>query len=266
MRLIDLAGRVNGQPSAYNSPVVVSADAQYFASSSGNGCAALNNTYGKGAYVNGTDYTQSLTLYAPTFPDATYMQWSWPDAASTTGGYAYGYPEILWGGSPDSAGPAGGPTTKQINAINTFSATYDVEIGGNVDSYNLLLDVYACATPSTYDGSHVKEISFYPYMDPGDTEDMSTIVQFTGYQAAVTIDGDEVMILPVDANGKSTAMLSATIDIKEILQYCISRGWLTGSEYIRGAEFGTEVQQPGNWGTTPHQGWMRVNQLSYVLE
>ena len=39
---------------------------------------ARNNVWGRGSLVNGSDFTQSVTLDTSTFPNGTVLQWNWP--------------------------------------------------------------------------------------------------------------------------------------------------------------------------------------------
>lgn len=61
---------------------VVSADAALYSSVAWgqipkNGFFFLNNNFGKGNFVNGVDYTSTLTAQASTFPANAVLKWNW---------------------------------------------------------------------------------------------------------------------------------------------------------------------------------------------
>lgn len=52
---------------------------------------ALNDTWNKGALVNGKDFAQSITYDPATFPNGVSLDWNWPVAGNDS---IYGYPNI----------------------------------------------------------------------------------------------------------------------------------------------------------------------------
>lgn len=246
-------------------PDLVTADSALYSTTSlgtppPSGFFYLNNNFGRGSFVNGVDYHQTLTALKSQFPRASLMEWSWPDAGSGSA-FAYAYPELIYGGTPyGNPYNSVGPWPAKISAITRMNVTYDLTLGANTNSYNVLLDMYATASPSTTDGSYVAEISFFPHLN--DPSNLTNVHTFSFGDASVTKNGTQISVRPC-SGGAPRDILAATIDLKEILLYIVSLGWLTGAEYLRGAEFGCEVQVPNAYNSLPHSGSMRVNQLFY---
>lgn len=222
----------------------------------------LNNLFGKGPYINGGDYTTTLTAYKDTFPRGSLIEWRWPDAGSGSD-FAFGYPEILYGGGAwGSAFNTVGPWPQKINAVTRLNATYDITLGGNTHSYDILMDLFVTTLPNSTDGSRGAEISFFPHME--DPSNLTGTHEFASFgRASVTKQGTQILIRPVSDANAPRDILAATIDLKEVFGYLISIGLLTGEEYLRGVEFGPEIQVPNFYNSTPHIGSMKVNQLSY---
>ena len=248
-----------------SAPDLVAADSKlYSAVPAGqvpaNGFYFLNNVYGRGTLVNGVDYVQTLTARGRTFPSGAVIEWRWP-AATSGAAFAYGYPAINYGDSY-SGNPYGivGPWPMQISALTALTCTYDLSPGGNLNSYDVLLDTFVTASPTSADGSYVAEISFYPFSNG--VPFVGSVHTFSFGDAYVGRQGKEILIAPC-AGASRRAILSATIDLKEIFTVLIALGWLTGAEYLRGYSLGAEPQVPATWNSLPHQGSLRINKLSF---
>lgn len=222
----------------------------------------LNNTFGKSYYVNGVDYQTTFKSSKEHFPNNSLIEWSWPDAG--IGPYfAFAYPEIIYGGTPyGNPYKTTGFSSRQVKSIASFTASYDVALSGNLNSYNLLMDVYLTARPDSQDGSHVAEVSFFPHLT--DPNNLTGIVNLKSVGlVSVSKSGLQISIRPVTAAGKPRDLNSATIDWKEIFSHLIKLGWLTGEEFLRSAEFGPEIQTPNHYNTRPAKGSMKINRLAY---
>jgi hypothetical protein len=236
-----------------------------FGRSPANGFYYLNNTYGKSYYLNGTDYQTTFKSTKEHFPNNSLIEWSWPDAG--TGQYfAFAYPEIIYGGTPyGNPYKTIGFSSRQVKSISKFTAKYDVALSGNLNSYNLLMDVYLTAKSDSQDGSHIAEVSFFPHLlDPNN---LTGIVSLKSVGlVSVSKSGLQILIRPVTTAGKPRDVNAATVDWKEIFNHLIKLGWLTGDEFLRSAEFGPEIQAPNHYNTRPAKGSMKINQLVYDWE
>lgn len=259
-------------------PLVASLDYQYLTG----GAASWwynNNVYGNTGYVNGVNYTQYGQANTGQMPTPFFMNWAWPDTGT---GPDFGYPEVILGrGVGCSVLPIVNPFNKAvpgpqlISALNNLTLTYNITLGGNTQSYDILLDLYAfsVATPSDCT-TLIGEISFYPqlYLPVSPT---GTCHHFANYWAEVSSQTGgtgkpEIQVIPTNAScvayqPMATANTSYTIDIKEIIAFCVTQGYMTNADYIQGLEFGAEPQtqnQPHS--STPHSGTLKINSLTYV--
>lgn len=263
-------------------PAVITADNAQFANvpvgqAPANKFTYINNTFNKGAFVNGVDYISRLTALQSTFPNGCVMDWSWPAAAANPAGFCYGYPEIFFGGGPSGyPHSVTGPGPTQASAFTALSVTFDISLAGNLNSFDVLLDIYTQASPSTTDGTHSREISIYPYSNEPNTAagaPLTNIQTFSSGLWSVMLDpsSPEIYVRPCDASGHNRTILSGTINLKEIIDYLrtaieprTGQTFINGAHYILGAEFGIEPQMPNTYNSTPHSGSMSINHLSYV--
>lgn len=59
---------------------------------------AQNNTWNRRDLVNGTDYTQSISLQDDVFPQGVVATWDWPNVANDA--FVYGGPGLTIGQQP----------------------------------------------------------------------------------------------------------------------------------------------------------------------
>jgi len=67
----------------------------------------LNNTFGTGNLVSGASFVMSVTIQPNIFPSNTRIDWAFPRPSNCTGcgGFAFGYPEVVWGRSETGGNP-----------------------------------------------------------------------------------------------------------------------------------------------------------------
>ena len=103
---------------------------------------ALQNPWGNGSLVNGTNYTQSVTVQPSSFPNDTVLSWSWPNTGQTS--HVYGYPELVYGAqagtwaSPDG----GGPAPVQIDNLTALTGSFDLTLAGDTSNYDVLWETH----------------------------------------------------------------------------------------------------------------------------
>jgi hypothetical protein len=226
------------------------------------------NNFGKGTLRPGIDFTCTIKGYKNSWPNGTLIEWSFPSSGGASG-FAFAYPLIFFGGSNgnvNSVYGVKGPWPMKINALTTLNVTYDLTLGYNPGSYDTLIDTFVTASPTSVDGSFVAEISFFAQANGMNFCPGSSVHQFSFGPARVGIQGKQIWIEPCNAAGTArVAILSGTIDLKEIYQYVasIGLGGLTGNEYVRGTQFGVEVQRAAPYNVGPYQGSLRFDRLSY---
>lgn len=237
-----------------------------------NGFTCLNNTFGTGTLVNGTDFNSSISLYPSTFPNGTVMQWQYPATkCATCGGFAYGWPLIQYGSSNYGNGyNVVGPWPEKLNAITTLTMTYNLTLGPNTASFDELVDTFVTASPTSTDGSYVAEISFIPWTNSNyflGQMSNRTCHTFPSFgEAAVGSQGLQIEVYPT--SGTCTAVrsvLSGTVDLRDVYNYVVAQGLvgLTGNEYLRGIAIGPEQQIPASYNSGPYTGSVVYNSLSF---
>lgn len=262
-----------------SAPDTVTADATLYAKVPfgqvpDNGFYYLSNYFGVGSLVNGTNYSHRFTSRTSIFPVNAVMEWSFPFSGGTgLGVFAYGWPEINYGGGYfGSPYNVVGPWPMKINVLTALVAHYDLALGGNLNSYDMLIDLFVTSSPTSVDGNYVAEISFFPWVNQALLTSMNTTLSsktvhtFGFGEALVGIQGAQICVVPSASSGTvNRAVLSGAIDLKEILLYVAAQGLggMTGNEYVRGIGIGPEVQVPAVFNSAPYSGWVRFNGLSF---
>lgn len=223
-----------------------------------NGWMYINNTFGRGSLVNGRDFSCTMTASQESFPAGALIEWDFRNGGGDDiGAFAYGYPAMMYGANPwgNDFNPKG-PWPQRISDCTKLTVDYDVAIGGNTDSFNLLIDLYATEAPDSIDGSSVGEMSFFPFANPklpfvSDGE----LMTLSFGECWVGIQGRQMCFQPSSGGGwYRRPILKGKIDLLEIFKVCLAKGWVRPGNYLRGAEFGAEVQVPASYNSAPHKG------------
>jgi hypothetical protein len=218
----------------------------------------INNTYGRGDLVNGRDFTCGMTARQDSFPEGALIEWDFRDGRGTgIGPFAYGYPALMYGGnSYGNAFEVAGPWPQKISDCKRLTLDYDVAITGNTNSFNLLIDLYSTEAPDTTDGSATGELSFFPFANPNlPFVPGGEVMAFSFGECWVGIQGKQMCFQPSSGGGTThRTMLAAKIDILELFHVCIGKGWVASHHYLRGAEFGAEIQNPAPYNSAPYKG------------
>jgi hypothetical protein len=203
--------------------------------------------------VNGTDYSQSISIEAATFPQGVNMSWKWPRRKSVLA-----YPEIVYGtqqgGNFQAPDGAVMPRPTQVANFTNLSAQYSFSMSGQTRNFDLAFDLWL--TSQEGDGkSTIKDelliLVHNPWSIPG--SHIGTVNKFGIYVSRDWGDSEKKWKLIELVPAADT--LSGTISFSDILKTLIWDGVLTGSEYMSGVELGAEV----GGGT----GAFTINNLSY---
>lgn len=226
-----------------------------------------NSVWGKdNSWLNGRDYAQVLLVTPNDFPNGSAIAWTWPDNPGN-GGWAYGYPSIIYGRIPGTdPNPPNGPWPTKISDLLELLVDYDIEIGGNTNSFNILLDIRLTSVADSTDLTKftIAEVSFFPADNSPMSEGISH--SFTNFNAKVSINKKSVpQINIVPQSGRlPTNLLSARVNLLEVLNFLISLNWITPDLYVQGIEFGAEPQGPNSYNSRPHCGNLKIKRLSYT--
>jgi hypothetical protein len=131
--------------------------------------------------------------------------------------------------------------------------------------------MYTTGLPNSSSGVSTGELSYFLYCNPN--LPLPTPVTHTGVEVWNSATSGEYKIgrasngqmcfFPTSAGGTvHRTALRATIDILEMFRKCVSKGWISDQDYIRGIELGPEQQTPANYnGAPPSNGWIRMMQM-----
>ena len=203
----------------------------------------MNSTWNESGLVNGTDFTQSLTMENPNSPNiGTTITWNWPNTPA--GFNVYSYPGVYYGDYTGFNAPANDVTAEQINSIKTLTLSQNVSFSGNTDQYDGMYDGYTTSTPNGDASTVQHEVEVYIH-SPGYVQDwIGTLPQhqFTdsqGMQWTIATQGNIVIFAPSDFHD----LTNNTIDLKGLLQAAVADGVMSGSEYFNGIALGNEPRE-----------------------
>ena len=218
-----------------------------------NGWWAALNPYNAGS----SSYTESITSYPDTFPNNTVLNWSYPNTPGS--GNVWAYPEVIYGymGGISNYTPSGeGTRPVQVKNLTALTGSYNVTLQGDTEQYDVLLETHLTTAPAS---NMVCEFAIMPHSPSYFTQYVMSLPVQYDYNApdlsatianAGSSSNPYFIVMP-----KQGDMLSATVDIKSILTFLISKGVLSGDWYIGGFELGVEPRQGS--------GSITINSVSY---
>jgi hypothetical protein len=199
--------------------------------------------FNAGSLVRGKDYVDTLTLHTGTFPDTTSITWAWPSDPCPAGIYNF---MAMQFGNYNHTHPEVPIPPRRVGNISRLVQRHDLAIGGSLNGFDVVTDFFL-TTLAGGDNPHEFEIEIFihtpkyavQYVDS--SSPIGTYMDAEGLAWTVAIDTNakDILFMPSD----HAAILSATIDIKEMLHWLIHQGTITGSEYFNGLGVGVEVRQ-----------------------
>jgi len=200
---------------------------------------AYDNPWNKGSLVRGTDYTETITCYADSFPGSTAISWNWPNTAPSLN--VYSFAAVCYGQYGVTL-PVTNITPSQINSINTLSLTHDVSLGGSTAQYGVIYS--GALTSAANGGTNVAQFDLHLHA-PSYVQ--STLNALTPKYTFSDSQGTNwyIMDSPSDSPHKivfirqdMADLLSYTVDLRALLLQAKTRGLLTGAEYFNGLALG----------------------------
>lgn len=216
----------------------------------------LPNPWNAGKLVNHKDYSQTISINKATFPNGTVLRWKWPDRSNSDN--VWGYPAVVYGYQAGVLAPPDGrgPHPVQIKHLTMLTGSYEIRIGGDTDEFDVLWEAQLTSAPHQ---GQVAEFSIEPHAPSYVRAWFADLPRKYVYKSAtlsgtiaVTDNGSYPYIVVLPEGGD---LLSATVDIKAILDFLIAKGVLTGDEYIQGFELGAEPRK--------NAGMLNIVSLSY---
>ena len=215
---------------------------------------ALNSTWNNGGLVNGTDYTQTITMDDPNSPNNnTTISWTWPNTPPW--GMVYAYPGVFYG-TYGNIIPNSNVTPERIDDLKTLTLSANLSFSGETDHYDAIYDMYLTSQPdgNTTTGTH--EIEVWAHTPSYAQQWIQSLPQHTftaadGMQWTIALSAGSnppiVLFVPSDFRD----LTNATIDFKALLKAAEADGLISGNEYFDGIGLGNEASQ-GSGSMTIH--------------
>ncbi|HEY0315229.1 MAG TPA: hypothetical protein VGC28_03075 [Sphingomonas sp.] len=185
----------------------------------------------------GDDYLDSIVVDPAAFPRNTGIEWRWPFHHPKQKG-VWGYLEVSYG-NYDGGIPAEPVQPRQALDIAALSEHVAWSGGGIATSFNLLNEFYLTREAGKPDD---KVIEVGLLLHPHDRQDWEIVtgrpigryVEPGGRAWRVVMNGTYCMFVPDED------VHEATIDLKAMIDFLITSGVITGSEWFNGVAVGVE--------------------------
>lgn len=179
-------------------PYIVSADNGTYSRSP---YWAFNNDYGKGALVNGVNFTETITVDTAAFPIQTRMDWNWPSPNSTI----RGFPAIIYGTQQTIATPSEivVPTPKIVDNFTALSVAFNYSVLGPAVDHTVIIDAWlrSSATAPTQ-ANLLWEIDIAVYFD------WAAASSNDKYAIKYTSGGYDIVVIPNAGNLAANGLIS----------------------------------------------------------
>jgi len=221
-----------------------------------------NNQWGK-AKANGP-YSQCLLSRTVDGAPQYGWSWEWPGFNASV----FAYPEIIYGWKPWSGGESTDPKLPmKITDIQTMKMRFDIDLQAS-GGYNLAPEIWLTSTGEASvraaPARITTEIMFWMNREN---------IQPAGiFMEKLAVDGVDYQLWKLDStgdkgNGEGWAYYAfmsakpqnkATLDIRQFIQYLLSKNYIAAENYVASIEFGNEIA--GGKGTA----WLK--EYSLVVE
>lgn len=235
----------------------ISGDWEYFQSGQ---VAVCNNVWHKLDYVNGIDFTQSITFDPNNLLKNVSISWDWPSQPSWN---VVSYPEIIvgykpWGQSGDTS------LSSQIGKLKSFSIDYDLSLHGDGSHNNIAFECWLTDQNLGNESTITTEVMVWVH-----NESMTPPGEIVGtYKSASRIaDIYSYSTFGVDTESSSWDYvavvfredhLNGKLDFKDLFGSLAKQGLVSRKDYVGGFELGAEVNG-GSDGFT-------INSMNYNIE
>lgn len=215
-----------------------------------------NNNWNIGDRINGVDFTQTITYDPADLTRDVRIEWSYdldPDNVILS------YPQIAFGWRPWVKKGTDFMVSK-VSDLRELHVTTDIDIGGRTGAFNVAYDLWLTDTPGGGATSICTEVMVWlhtGYFPPsgqkvaafqGDgfvadvyLHEVNPGTQYSWRYIAFAIQGDR---------------LDGTIDLDEMLQFLVRKGYVGADKYLTGVELGPEIQRG--------EGFMDLHSLDFT--
>ncbi len=222
----------------------------------GDGFALINNTWGRRDLVNRVDYVQTITHSGR--PDGVVFAWDWPVVAPR---HVLAYPQILVGKSPWSGVGAEGDLPIRLSEIDSLTATFDLDWGGEAPFFNVAFDLWLSTDPAGGRDAISHEIMIWvksAEFTPGGK--VVGDVSLPGLSAEFRFKAADPGGWPkwtYAAFASHEDMPSGQIDIAALLDRLVAEGIAAPDLWLMDVELGAEI--------VGGAGWLRIDRFDVAV-
>ena len=221
-----------------------------------------NNQWGK-AKANGA-FSQSILRRTVDGVPQYGWTWDWPGFNASV----FAYPEVIYGWKPWSGGRSTDPKLPmKVTDITTMKMIFDLDLQAT-GGYNLAPEIWLTSTAEASARPAPQRITTEVmfWLDHNNTQPAGTFME------KMTIGGFDYQLWKLDSMGdrgdgkgwvyyafmSSRPQNKGTLDIRQFIQYLLSKNYIAAENYVAAIEFGNEVA--GGKGTA----WLK--EYSLVIE
>lgn len=200
----------------------------------------VRNVWGRRDLINGVDFTQAITCDPVSFPVGVAVAWDWPDPGD---GRVLGFPALKAGWSPWTA-DGGQEFVTRISDLKTYEMTFEVDLTGVVDTFNLAWDLWLTSTPFGGGTTIVTEV-FISLHEPealGPTDSpvyRDPVSGYVGQIESTPLGTPEQPILFVGVVARAD-FLEGKLDLAPLLKQLMRMREISPDAFVSGFEFGNE--------------------------
>lgn len=222
------------------------------------------STFNGGSFTQGVDYDAKWTIQPAQFPNKTVLNWYTPKGTIPNAGGEWGYHHLDFG-NYDASVQQVTVQPQMICDMTTFSTSFDWSYTGSSE-FNLLHEMWPinrASTSASNSGSPLWEVGLL--LHAGTTG--------AAFHAAGTLIGtthvNNGVTYTVRSHGTfitiwaGADVLVGSFDWKALLNFLVTNGAISGSEWICGLAFGVEPTLETGTGT--RTGQMNVNSYSETM-
>lgn len=202
-----------------------------------------NNAWGKGIFLFGTDFTQSLTFDDTHVGDSLNFNWAWPVGDGTT---VKAYPEIAWGDNPLYDGfEECHDFVSKVGDLTNFKVDVGITAGAAADYRNVSFDLWLTSDALGTASTVTSEVMVW--LDKNEVTPWGTNIGTIGsgddtasiYYVPDAKSGDRVWSYIAVVYDKPH--LQGEVDLKAILDTLAAKSLISSQDYVSGYSLGAEI-------------------------
>lgn len=237
--------------------------------------AYLRNVFAPAGLSDGHDYSLRQWHGAlDRWPGEFRFEWAFPDQHPGDGHFCWGYPALMYGAGPWGYpwGTSGHPAPIRAGSFEVFTIDVDLAFTGTSGA-DVLIDVYTLPDRNQFTGASINEVSILLTHDGvGPLSWLTTDSTATHTYASPLGDtaiykqptSAQIMVMPRSGHDRR-AVLTGTIDVKEVLDHLISIGLVDADAWVAGFEIGVETQRPNAFNSGPYSGSLHFRRAPVVV-